>query len=171
MASSVTSQVAAANLRQCSYCQHWKLVCDENRLWQAKWYCSSKCSHDAGDHEFCEEGCGCSGYAKKRRQLRSHRVEMRVMENLIKEEDLEEEMLDRICDETGYATSWGLDHIESMDGSSDSEEDPEAALRQELADQSAFVEAASGALQYRKVATDLERARMMLEDVCSRQLQ
>ena len=169
MASPVTSQVAAAELRQCSYCQHWKPVCDENRLWQAKWYCSSKCSHDAGDHEFCEEGCGCSGYAKKRRQLRSHRVEMRVMENLIKEEDLEEEMLDRICDETGKATSWFLGHSDSMDESSD-QEDPEAALRQELADKSAFVEAACGALQYRRAATDLERARMMLENVRSRQL-
>jgi hypothetical protein len=77
-------------------------------------------------------------------------------------------------------TSFHLGHCEFMDEDSD-QADPEAALRQELAglsalrqeqaDQSAFVEAASCALQHRKVATDLERARMMLEDVCSRQLQ
>ena len=56
-----------------------------------------------------------------------------------------------------------------MDKDSD-QEDPEAALRQELADRSAFFEAATGMLQYKKLAADLECARLMLADVCSQQL-
>ena len=104
---------------------------------------------------------------------------MRVMDDLIQEHGLDQELEERMIDQTGN-TSFHLGHCEFMDEDSD-QADPEAALRKELtdqsalrqeqADQSAFVEAASGALQYRKVATDLERARMMLEDVCSRQLQ
>ena len=152
MASPVTSQVAAAELRQCSYCRHRKLVCDESRLSCGEFYCSY----------------GCTAYAKKRRLLRQHRENMRVMDNLIQEHGLDQELEDRLIDETGN-TNFFLGDDDFMD--EDSEEDPEAALRRELADQSAFVEAASGALQHRKVATDLERARMMLEDVRSRQLQ
>ena len=56
-----------------------------------------------------------------------------------------------------------------MDEDSD-QEDPQAVLHQELADQSAFVEAATGVLQYKKLAADLECARMMLADVRSQQL-
>ena len=163
MASSVTSQVAAAKLRQCGHCRSWKSVCDESRLWGGWFYCS----YD------------CTAYAKKRRLLRRHRENMRVMEDLIQDHELDRELEERMIDQTGDTMFW-LGHCEFMDEDSD-QEDPEAALRRELADQSAlrqeqadqsaFVEAASGALQYRKVATDLERARMMLEDVCSRQLQ
>ena len=94
---------------------------------------------------------------------------MRVMDDLIQDHGLDQELEERMIEQTGN-TSFHLGHCEFMDEDSD-QEDPEAALRRELADQSAFVEAASGALQHRKVATDLERARMMLEDVRSRQLQ
>ena len=90
------------------------------------------------------------------------------MEDLIEEHGLGRELEERLIDQTG--NNFHLADHDFMDEDSD-QEDPEAALRRELADQSAFVEAASGALQHRKVATDLERARMMLEDVRSRQLQ
>ena len=128
------------------------------------WYCSEVCKHDAGDRT-CGEDCGCSGYAKKRRLLRAHRDQMRIIDDLIKEQGLEEELEDRIFYETDNTSYW-LGHSESMDEDSD-QEDPEAALRQELADKSAFVEAATGALQYNRVATDLERARMEMEDMRS----
>ena len=116
--------------------------------------------------------------APRRGLLRQHRENMRVMKDLIEEHGLGRKLRRRLIDQTG--NDFHLADHDFMDEDSD-QEDPEAALRRELADQSAlrqeqadqsaFVEAASGALQYRKVATDLERARMMLEDVCSRQLQ
>ena len=90
------------------------------------------------------------------------------MDNLIQEHGLDQELWDRLSEQT--ENNFHLADHDFMDEDSD-QEDPEAALRREQADQSAFVEAASGALQHRKVATDLERARMMLEDVRSRQLQ
>ena len=91
---------------------------------------------------------------------------MRVMDDIIQEEGLEE-LEERMVAETGNTNFWlGSDEI--MDEGSD-QEDPEAALRQQLADKSAFVEAATGMLQYNRLAADLERARMMLEDVCSQQ--
>ena len=82
------------------------------------------------------------------------------------EEELEERMIARGAMPVFADVLWGLD--ETMDEGSD-EEDPEAALRQQLADKSAFVEAATGVLQFNKMAADLERARMMLEDVRSQQ--
>ena len=60
-----------------------------------------------------------------------------------------------------------------MDESSD-EEDPEAVakqrvseLLQESKDRQAFVAAVQDTLACRTVATDLERARMQLEDMCA----
>ena len=89
------------------------------------------------------------------------------MDDIIQEEGLEEELEERMVAETGNTNFWlGLNEI--MDEGSD-QEDPEAALRQQLADKSAFVEAATGVLQYSKMAADLEHARMMLEDVRSQQ--
>ena len=93
---------------------------------------------------------------------------MRVMEEFIQERGLEEELEQRMIDETGNTNFW-LGHIDYMDEDSE-QEDPEAALRQELADKNAFVEAAAGVLQYSKMAADLEHARMILEDVRSEQL-
>ena len=93
---------------------------------------------------------------------------MRVMEDIIQEQGLEEELEDRMIDETGNTYFW-LGHIDYMDEDSE-QEDPEAALRQELADKNAFVEAAAGVLQCSKMAADLEHARLMLEDVRSQQL-
>ena len=75
-------------------------------------------------------------------------------------------------EEEGIDRFWlGLDDRPGgLDEDSDGE-DPEAIakqqvreLRQEAADRRAFVEAAQGALENRGIATDLERARMRLED-------
>ena len=70
-----------------------------------------------------------------------------------------------------------FEHIENAHATPGEQEDPAAALRQELAalrqelaDKSAFVQAASCVLQYNKMAADLEHARLMLEDVRSQQL-
>ena len=93
---------------------------------------------------------------------------MRVMEEFIQERGLEEELEQRMIDETGNTNFW-LGHIDYMDEDSE-QEDPEAALRQEQADKSAFAEAAAGVLQCSKMAADLERKSLMLEDVLSQQL-
>ena len=100
---------------------------------------------------------------------------MRVMEQLVEEEGLDEELDDRMMYYTGNTTVF-LGHCDIRDETSD-HEDPEAtirdelaATRQELAEKSAFVEAVSGALQCNRVSLDLERRSMMLEDVLSQQL-
>ena len=90
------------------------------------------------------------------------------MEDIIQEQGLEEELEERMIDETGNV-NFCLEHIDYMDEDSE-QEDPEAAGRQELVDKSAFVEAAAGVLQCSKMATDLERKSLMLEDVRSQQL-
>ena len=114
--------------------------------------------------------------------LREHRKAMRVMEQLLEEEGLDEELDDRMMYYTGNTTVF-LGHCDIRDETSDCE-DPEATLRdelatarqelaaarQELAEKSAFVEAVSGALQCNRVSLDLERRSMMLEDVLSQQL-
>ena len=100
---------------------------------------------------------------------------MRVMEQLVEEEGLDEELDDRMMYYTGNTTVF-LGHCDIRDETSD-HEDPEAtirdelaATRQELAEKSAFVEAVSGALQCNRVSLDLERKSMMLEDFVSQQL-
>ena len=100
---------------------------------------------------------------------------MRVMEQLVEEEGLDEELDDRMMYYTGNTTVF-LGHCDIRDETSD-HEDPEAtirdelaATRQELAEKSAFVEAVSGALQCNRVSLDLERKSMLLEDVLSQQL-
>ncbi len=50
-----------------------------------------------------------------------------------------------------------------MDEGSDAE-DPEQELRQEAADTRTFIEAMPGYLENRSLRTELERARMQLED-------
>ena len=159
--------MATTSLRQCNHCQQEKPHGDV--FWKDKWYCSRTCRHAAGDRSACYGwNCGCTHYAKKRRLLRAHRENMRVIDEFIQEQGLEEELEDRMIDETGNTNFW-LGHIDYMDEDSE-QEDPEAALRQELADKNAFVEAAAGVLQYSKMAADLEHARLMLEDVRSQQL-
>ena len=100
---------------------------------------------------------------------------MRVMMDLIEDNGLEEEMEDKLIAETGNTNYW-LGYTSDMDEASDVEE-PEAALKKEVeglkaekADKQAMVSAVQGALECRSVLTDLERARMELEDIRSRSL-
>ena len=100
---------------------------------------------------------------------------MRVMLGLIQEHDLEEELEDDMVDVTGN-TLFYLGHDDwagGVDEGSDGE-DPEAdakqevrQLRQEASDHQSLVEAVSGVLELRSITTDLERARMRLEDLRS----
>ncbi len=56
-------------------------------------YCCMQCCHDAGDRRYCiRGGCGCTGFAIKRRQLREHRRRMRAMQQLIIDNDLEDDL-------------------------------------------------------------------------------
>jgi len=139
-------------------------------FWRDVWYCSRVCAHAAGDRTACLGWeCGCTHYAKKRRLLRNHRENMRIMDDVIVDNGLEQELEHRLIEETGNTNFFlGLD--EGLDEPSDAE-DPEQklratvdSLRTEAADQSALVHAVQGALVCRAIATDLERARMRLED-------
>ena len=95
---------------------------------------------------------------------------MRVMDDVIDEHGLSPELEGRLIDETGNTNFW-LGEDTDMDEDSD-QEDPEAVakqrvndLLQESKDRQAFVAAAQDTLACRAVATDLERARMQLEDM------
>ena len=101
-----------------------------------------------------------------------HREQMRVMDDFIEDNGLKSELEATVIEETGNTGFWlGLDDgSDGLDEDSDAE-DPEAvmgqqvrALRQELADQRAFVAAVKGALGHSAMARELERARMQLED-------
>ncbi len=107
---------------------------------------------------------------------------MRVMDDLIADHNLGQELEDRLIEETGNTNFWlGEDSgQDSMDEDSD-QEDPEAVLRQqvqdlrrEAADKKAFLEGAKMILEApprdRAVVSDLERARMELEDFRSQAL-
>ena len=52
-------------------------------------YCSSRCVHAAGCRfECCDGDCGCTPYAKRRRVLRETRNTMRVMRDVLEDNDL-----------------------------------------------------------------------------------
>ena len=144
--------------------------------WQNRWYCSAVCCHAAGDRSACNGwNCGCTNYAKKRRLLRDHRINMRVMDDVIFENGLQEELEDRLVRETGNVNFF-LDQDASLDEPSDTK-DPEdklraavAGLRAEAADQSTMVQAVQQALECHTLRMDLEHARMALEDMRSQQL-
>ena len=97
---------------------------------------------------------------------------MRIMEDIIDSHDLAWELDEDMVAGTGNTGFWlGYDTgFGGMDEGSDAE-DPEADakeevrdLRQEAGDQQALVAVVQGALESRAIATDLERARMRLED-------
>ena len=107
--------------------------------------------------------------------LRDHRVKMRIMDDVITDNNLGQELEDRLINETGN-TNFFLGIDTDMDEPSDVE-DPEQQLRAtvdslsaEAVDQSAMVQAVQGALDCRGVTLHLERAVMELEDIRSRQL-
>ena len=94
------------------------------------------------------------------------------MQDIIDDHDLASELEEDVVAETGNTGFWlGYDTgFGGMDEGSDAE-DPEAdateevqELRKEATDQQSLVAAVQGALECRAIATDLERARMRLED-------
>ena len=113
----------------------------------------------------CMWECACTRYAKKRRQLRVHRKEMRIINDFIWDHGLGHELNLRMLDEIGNSGLW-LDYTSEYDETSD-KEDPEKTLRQEIDDKSHFLEAASSTLILRQMTTDVERARMEMEDMRS----
>ena len=124
--------------------------------------------------EQCETHvCSCTRYAKKRRLLRQHRVEMRIMSELIEEHGLDGELEERTIEETGNTGFWlgeDADGPSAMDEGSD-QEDPEAAANErargllaEAEDRTKLLEAVGGMASHRATVADVERARMQLED-------
>ena len=103
---------------------------------------------------------------------------MRIMDHYVLAGGLSDLVDRQMIFETGNTAFWlGYDQGPGgMDESSD-EEDPQAKaeqlvheLRREAADQQAFMAAVQGALDNRTVVTELERARMRLEDQMSARL-
>ena len=92
------------------------------------------------------------------------------MDDVVDEHGLSSELEERLIDETGN-TNFFLGDVPEFDEDSD-QEDPEAvarqrvsALLQESEDRQNFVAAAKDVLECRAVVTDMERARMQLEDL------
>ena len=111
-------------------------------------------------------------FAKKRRLLREHRAQMRVMEDLIEQNSLTFEYAVDVEVELDHGPFWlGYDSgPDGMDEESECE-DPDAALhreneelRREATDQQAFISAVQDIRAYERMRLDLERARMQLED-------
>ena len=111
-------------------------------------------------------------YAEKRRFLREHRVQMRVMQDLLDEAGLIEDYHAEVMVELDHGPYWlGFDDGPGgMDEQSD-EEDPEVALRceneqlrREAADQQAFVAAVQDLRAHDVLRQENERLRMQLED-------
>ena len=119
-----------------------------------------------------------TAFAHKRRLLREHRTQMRIMDHFVLAGGLSDSVDRQMIFETGNTAFWlGYDKGPGgMDESSD-EEDPQAKaeqliheLRREAADQQAFVAAVQGALDSRTIVTDLEQSRMFPEDEMSARL-
>ena len=156
---------------QCGVCLPTPPAGQLNRRYLGRWVCSRECGHAAGDRSGCLRwNCGCTNYAKRRRLLRDHRINMRVMDDVIEDHGLGEELENRLVEATGNVNFFlGLDA--ELDESSDAD-DPEQqlrttvdSLRSESADVQCLVEAVRGTLECRSVLLDLERARMELEDL------
>ena len=96
------------------------------------------------------------------------------MMDFVEDRGLDDELQEVLISQNGN-TNFFLGSDSEMDEGSDAE-DPEAqakeevsALRAEAANRQSFLEAVQGALQCRAVVTEVERARMQLEDMRSQQ--
>ena len=153
--------------RQCVKCKEWKVPGDGTGFYYGDWMCSSKCMHDAGDRSSCRTGkCSCTGFSIKRRRLREHRAEMRVMEMQIDSDARGLEELEYHLENAGIERTC-LDYDSDMDAEDD-QPDPEQDLRDEATYQSKMVEAATAIAEARQLRLDLERARMEAEDLRAR---
>ena len=126
------------------------------RRWNDVDYCSRKCCHDAGDRRHCRRGvCGCTGFAIKRRQLREHRQQMRVMWEVIMACGFADEVEDAM-EEEGYSDRvW--EHAE-MDERSD-EEDPMVTQANELSNIDSIVQMSRNLVELAEVRRGLKRTR------------
>jgi hypothetical protein len=126
------------------------------RRWNDVDYCSRKCCHDAGDRRHCRRGvCGCTGFAIKRRQLREHRLQIRLMWEVIMACGFEGEV-EEALEEEGYPERvW--EHAE-MDEGSDGE-DPMVTQANELSNIDSIVQLSHNMVELAGVRRDLKRAR------------
>ena len=166
----------AARLHRCAQCGKLR---DLRYRYMRRSYCDRRCAHDAGDRSLCWNwrDCGCTAYSKKRRLLREHREQLRVAEEVLEENDLDDEYAECAAEEIDGPYS--LAHMDFMDEGSDAE-DPEAALRTEnrllraeLDDRDCtqqVIELATASLDRGALVRDLERSRMFTEDLLSHAL-
>ena len=90
---------------------------------------------------------------------------MRIMDDFIRDQDLDDEMEEWLIESTGN-TGFFLGSDSDMDEASDAE-DPELELRREANEKLSFIQAAKDMLAPREMARDLDRTRMQLEDLHS----
>ena len=137
--------------------------CQEPIVNPCRWndvdYCSSKCCHDAGDRNCCRPGkCGCTAFAIKRRQLRKHRQQMRVMQQLIADNGLEDELHDAMEDELGSPDRYWLGIDSEMDEGSD-REDPMATQAKEISTVNNIVQLSRNMVELAAARRDLKQTR------------
>ena len=127
--------------------------------WNDVDYCSSKCSHDAGDRNRCRPGkCGCTAFAIKRRQLRKHRQQMRVMQQMIWDNELAGDLRDVMKDELGSPDYYELDVDSEMDAGSDCE-DPMMTQANEISAVSDIVQLSRNMVELAALRRNQKRAR------------
>ncbi len=152
----------------CAQCGQHKPLGLGGVFWD-NWYCSTECLHAAGDHH---EACACTPYRKKRRAVRHHRAEMRIMMEFIGELGLLDEYEERVLDDTGNNCIF-LGYIPGLDDGSDVEDpdDPDVAAAAVVADtaaaaadQQALVAAVGCIVERHGLELEVERLRMQLED-------
>ena len=128
-------------------------------------YRCMQCRHDAGDRRDClrdwgnSQGCGCTGFAIKRRQLRDHRRTMRIVAKVIDRNDLWGELDDELMDRLGnLGASVGLEYHHEMDEGSDAE-DPMVTQANELSNVDNIVQMSRNMVELAEVRRGLKRTR------------
>ena len=102
--------------------------------------------------------CGLTKYGMRRRTLREHRGEMRVLWDLIETENLNCTTEDLVIQELGM-TSHDLYFASSLDVPSDDDSDPEEELREALAGERALVEAVGNIQDLQHLHGELKRSK------------
>jgi hypothetical protein len=140
-------------------------------VWMGSRFCDMRCAHVSGDRRCCYIfDCGCSKYAKNKRELHElrrelHRVRqhMGVMDQLIEEHDLLDELDDRLARHPGTG---GFPPGE--DSELDERDDPEVLLREaraQLEDQSNLLEVAQHMVEAQRLRSEDDDMRKQMEDM------
>ncbi len=104
-------------------------------------------------------GPHATSYGKVRCNLRVHRIQMRIMNDLIEDNDLDDELLDRFYEETGNAP-FALAHIPQFDEVEDDTEKLEMQeMKAEADDKERFIAAIADGLRLRKLEAEIETLR------------